>query len=295
MDKKTLTVFTPTFNRAHLLPRLYESLCLQTSQDFIWLIIDDGSSDGTDELVKEWQEENKIAIEYHFKENGGMHTGHNLAYQVIDTELNVCIDSDDYMPEDAIKKIISSWNGIQDKSKIAGMVGLDADNKGEIIGSKIPDHLTQGTLHELYYNHQVTGDKKIILRTDVIKQYPSYPEYEGEKLVPLGILYLMIGKDYNLIYKNDVYCIVEYQEDGSSNSILKQYRQSPKGFAYSRKIQIKYNKGFKRQIQYYAHLISSSFFAKDPTIAFKGVNPLMSLIALPFGLILHFYILIKIR
>src|SRR5690554_1440544 len=102
MGKKTITIFTPTFNRAHLLPRLYQSLCSQTSSDFLWLVIDDGSSDGTDELVKEWQEENKIAIEYHFKENGGMHTGHNLAYQVIDTELNVCIDSDDYMPEDAV-------------------------------------------------------------------------------------------------------------------------------------------------------------------------------------------------
>lgn len=295
MDKKTITVFTPTFNRAYLLPRLYESLCLQTSQDFIWLIIDDGSSDGTDELVKQWQSENKIAIAYRYKKNGGMHTGHNLAYQVIDTELNVCIDSDDYMPEDAIKKIISSWNGIQDKSKIAGMVGLDADNGGKIIGTKIPDHLTQGTLHELYYNHQVTGDKKLILRTDVVKRYPSYPEYEGEKLVPLGVLYLMMGKDYDLIYKNEVYCIVEYQEDGSSHSILKQYKQSPKSFAYSRKIQIKYNKGFKRQIQYYAHLISSSFFAKDPLIAFKGVNPLKTLLVYPLGVLLHTYIVIKIK
>lgn len=295
MDKKTLTVFTPTFNRAHLLPRLYESLCLQTSQDFIWLIIDDGSSDGTDELVKEWQEENKIAIEYHFKENGGMHTGHNLAYQVIDTELNVCIDSDDYMPDDAIEKIMKEWDNIADKSNIAGIIGLDADKNGEIIGTKIPDHLTQGTLHELYYNHQVTGDKKIILRTDVIKQYPSYPEYEGEKLVPLGILYMMMGKDYDFVYKNEVYCIVEYQEEGSSHTIFKQYKQSPRGFAYARKIHIKYADKIKNKVKGYLHLISSALFAKDVKIAFSGVNPLVSGILFPAGIVLNIYIRSKIR
>lgn len=292
---KTITVFTPTFNRAYLLPRLYESLCRQSSQDFIWLVIDDGSTDNTKELVEKWKLENKIQIQYHYKENGGMHTGHNAAYRLIKTELNVCIDSDDYMPDDAIEKIMKEWDNIADKSNIAGIIGLDADKNGEIIGTKIPENLTKGSLMDLYNKYKVKGDKKLVLRTDIVREYPEYPEYEGEKLVPLGILYMMMGKDYDFVYKNEVYCIVEYQEEGSSHTIFKQYKQSPRGFAYARKIHIKYADNIKNKVKGYLHLISSALFAKDIQLAFKEVNPFMSLILLPFGLLLNLFIRLKIK
>lgn len=292
---KTITVFTPTFNRAYLLPRLYESLCRQSSQDFIWLVIDDGSTDNTKELIEKWKLEDKIEIQYHYKENGGMHTGHNAAYRLIKTELNVCIDSDDYMPDDAIEKIMKEWDNIADKSNIAGIIGLDADKNGEIIGTKIPENLTKGSLMDLYNKHKVKGDKKLVLRTDIVREYPEYPEYEGEKLVPLGILYMMMGKDYDFVYKNEVYCIVEYQEEGSSQTIFKQYKQSPKGFAYARKLHIKYADNVKDKVKGYLHLISSALFAKDIQLAFKEVNPFMSLILLPFGLLLNLFIRLKIK
>ena len=103
-----LTIFTPTYNRAHTLPRTYESLCKQKNKDFVWLIIDDGSSDNTEELVKNWQKENSdFTIEYVKKENGGMHTAHNVAYKNIHTELNMCIDSDDCIAENAVEKILN--------------------------------------------------------------------------------------------------------------------------------------------------------------------------------------------
>lgn len=292
---KTITVFTPTFNRAYLLPRLYESLCRQSSQDFIWLVIDDGSTDNTKELIETWKLEDKIQIQYHYKENGGMHTGHNAAYRLIKTELNVCIDSDDYMPDDAIEKIMKEWDNIADKSNIAGIIGLDADKNGEIIGTKIPENLTKGSLMDLYNKYKVKGDKKLVLRTDIVREYPEYPEYEGEKLVPLGILYMMMGKDYDFVYKNEVYCIVEYQEEGSSQTIFKQYKQSPKGFAYARKIHIKYADNIKNKVKGYLHLISSALFAKDIKIAFSGVNPLVSGILFPAGIVLNIYIRSKIR
>ncbi len=291
---KTLTVFTPTYNRAHLLPRLYNSLCGQTSKDFIWMVIDDGSSDGTRELVERWVGENKIKIEYHYKDNGGMHTGHNLAYKLITTELNVCIDSDDAMPENAVALLIKKWSQVQDKAKIAGIIGLDASQDGKTIGTSIPENLERGSLHDLYEKYQVKGDKKIIIRTDLVRKYPPYPEYENEKLVPLGVLYLMMGKDYDFVYSNEVYCIVEYQDEGSSASILKQYRQSPQGFAYSRKIQIKYLKDAKNQIKNYIHLISSSWFANKPILAFSEVNPIKTILYYPLGLLLHFYLIYKL-
>ena len=106
---ETLTIFTPTYNRAYCLHLGYEALCRQTCKDFIWLIIDDGSSDNTADLVKSWQNEGKIKIEYHYQQNQGMHGAHNTAYRLIKTELNTCIDSDDYMPDDAVEKIVDFW------------------------------------------------------------------------------------------------------------------------------------------------------------------------------------------
>ena len=102
----------------------------QTCKDFIWLIIDDGSTDNTKELVDGWIKENKIEIKYHWQENQGMHGAHNTAYELIDTELNVCIDSDDYMPDDAVEKIIN-FLGKYGSDKVSGIIGLDAYTDGQ--------------------------------------------------------------------------------------------------------------------------------------------------------------------
>ena len=119
-----------TFLHLHIIEHIrlhlcYESLKRQTCKDFIWLIIDDGSTDDTKELVDSWILENKVEIRYHYQENQGMHGAHNTAYEKIDTELNVCIDSDDYMPDDAVEKIVSFWKK-HGSDKVAGIVGLDA-------------------------------------------------------------------------------------------------------------------------------------------------------------------------
>ncbi len=257
------------------------------------MVIDDGSTDDTKDWVAKWQVENKIEIQYFYKENGGMHTGHNLAYQNIKTELNVCIDSDDYMPENAVELILKKWNSVSDKTKIAGIIGLDAEENGKIIGTKIPEDLEKGSLHDLYLKHQVKGDKKLIIRTDIVKKYPAYPEYKGEKLVPLGILYTMIGHDYDFVYSNEIFCKVEYQAEGSTHTIFKQYKLSARGFAYSRKIQIQYEPGFVNRFKNYVHLVSSSIFAKDFGLPFQGVNPLISLLMVPFGIVLNLYIRFK--
>ena len=154
----TLTVFTPAFNRAHTLTRTYESLKAQSCKDFLWLIIDDGSTDNTEQLVSSWQEkDNGFEIRYIKKENGGMHTAHNTAYENIDTELNVCIDSDDAMPEDAVKDILEHWQAVSDKD-YAGIIGLDADFNGNIIGSGFDKGLASTTLCG-YYASGGFGDK----------------------------------------------------------------------------------------------------------------------------------------
>ena len=119
---KTLTVFTPAYNRDYSIHLCYESLCRQTSKDFVWLVVDDGSTDNTAQLIKEWQaKDNGFPINYVYKENGGMHTAHNTAYENMDTELSVCIDSDDYMTDDAVEKIVDCWEKHRDE-KYAGII-----------------------------------------------------------------------------------------------------------------------------------------------------------------------------
>ena len=135
---KTLTVFTPTYNRAYCLHQCYNSLVKQTNNNFIWLIIDDGSSDNTKNLVESWIAENKIDIHYHYQDNQGMHGAHNTAYKIIKTELSVCIDSDDFMPDDAVDQIIEFWSQSNKDKNIAGFIGLDYFKDGKIIGDEIP-------------------------------------------------------------------------------------------------------------------------------------------------------------
>ena len=146
-----LTVFTPAYNRAHTLPRTYESLLQQDCKEFLWLIVDDGSADHTEELVSEWQKrDNGFEIRYIYKENGGMHTAHNTAYENIDTELNVCIDSDDALAPGAVRHILSLWKE-KGEEKYAGIIGLDADmNSGKVIGTSFPEEMRETTLQGFY-------------------------------------------------------------------------------------------------------------------------------------------------
>ena len=291
---KTLTVFTTTFNRAFCLNQLYQSLLSQTNNDFLWLLIDDGSTDTTKDLIASWIAENKIEIQYIYKKNEGMQSGHNTAYATITTELTICIDSDDYMPNDAVDLILTKWNQTKD-SNVAGLIGLDAFKDGRIVGDKIPTTITTSTLNDLYQKHKITGDKKVVIRTSVVKEFPAYPIYPNEKLVPLGVLYLMIDQKYQWICTNDVYCIVEYLPDGSSNTIVKQYKESPKGFGYSRLIEMEYSQRFRYTFTRAIHYISSCLFQGKSNFFKRNPKKAITFLAIPFGIAFHVYLLYKIR
>jgi glycosyltransferase involved in cell wall biosynthesis len=288
---KTLTIFTPTYNRAYCLHQVYESLCRQTSKDFLWLIIDDGSSDNTFDLAKSWQDEEIIQIQYRYQENQGMHGGHNTAYDTIITPFNVCIDSDDYMPDDAVAIILSNCQNLDEN--FAGIVGLDATKDLEIIGTSLPENLSAVRLNELYTIHGVSGDKKLVYKTAVVQKYPRYPLFRNERFVPLDYLYLLIDQDYRLKPVNAVLCIVEYQVDGSSMNIFRQYRNHPNGFAFSRISRINYGKTFKERLKNAIHLVSSALFAKDFSWIFKSQKTLLVLCSFPMGLLLNMYIRLK--
>ena len=287
---KTLTVFTPSYNRAYTLHKCYESLLRQTSKDFTWLIIDDGSSDNTKELVDSWINENKIEINYIYQENQGMHGAHNTAYKNIKTELNVCIDSDDYMPDDAVEKIISFWNKNK-RSDLAGIMALDAYTDGKVIGDKFPNELKESTYFDIYNKYGLKGDKKLIYRSELTIQYP-YPIFEGEKYVSLAYKYAKLDSKYKLALMNEVVCNVEYMEDGSSLNMLKQYKRNPKGFAFIRVVNMKNPKAsLKFKFKECIHYVSSSFISKNKNYLKETPCKILTVLAIPAGYVLYRHII----
>lgn len=289
----TLTIFTPTYNRATTLHLCYESLCRQTCKDFTWLVIDDGSTDNTRELVEPWQKEGKIPIRYFYQENQGMHGAHNAAYRLIKTELNTCIDSDDYMPDDAVDKIVSFWKQHGSK-EVAGIIALNTYFDGKLIGTKFPNGMSRTTVGG-FYNHGGRGDKKLIYRTEVINSYPEYPLFKGEKYVSLGYKYELIDQDYELLTMNEPVCCVNYQPDGSTMNMYRQYIRNPQGFAFIRKQSMVMAPTARRRFVEAIHYVSSSIMLRNRRFLQESPRPWLVLSAIPFGILWYAYISYKTR
>ena len=289
VKNKTLTVFTPAYNRDYSIHLCYESLLRQTSKDFVWLVIDDGSTDNTAQLIKEWQKkDNGFEIRYVYKETGGMHTAHNSAYENMDTELSVCIDSDDYMTDDAVEKIVACWEKHRDE-KYAGIIALDILEGGKVIGTELETDRVDTTLGG-FYQRGGKGDKKLIYRNDVMNKYPPYPTFEGEKYVSLAYKYEKADKEYTLVILNEPVCVVEYQQDGSSTNMFRQYLRNPRGFAFVRKESMKESNDIKDVFRNCIHYVSSSIISRNGKFIKESPKKFMTVLAIPFGVLLTLYI-----
>ena len=286
---KTLTIFTPTYNRAHTLDRLYRSLCAQTCPDFEWLVIDDGSTDNTAALVQTFIEEKKIPIRYIYKENGGLYTGYNTAYAVIETELNTCIDSDDAMPADAVETILRTWKE-KGSDRYAGLIGLDCDmENGQPIGGPFPEDLTDCFLLDLSTKRIHRGDTKQVMRTELMKQVAPMEGFPGEKNFNPIYMLLQVCDNYPLIVINQPLCLVEYQQDDSmSRNIWRQYLDSPRSFAKLRLLEMSLKHSTPRnRFRSAVHYVADTALAKE---RIKVGFPHCILIAVAFvpGLLLYF-------
>lgn len=232
--RKLLTIFTPTYNRAYTLQTLYDSLIRQTSHNFIWLVINDGSSDNTDEVIRNMINENKIQIKYITQQNSGKHAAHNRAVKECDTELFFCVDSDDFLTDDAVSTIEAYWSQYKntDLSDISGFVANKGNIHGHILGSEFPNGTNMAGLSQLYELGK-KGDTALIFRTKVIAKYP-FPVFEGENFLREHIAYDEIDKSYKLIVINKIIYICDYLKDGLSKNATKLELLNPKGAALTR-------------------------------------------------------------
>ena len=292
--KPTLTVFTPAYNRAHTLGRTYESLCRQTCKDFCWLVIDDGSTDDTQCLVEEWQRrDNGFEIIYVWKENGGLHTGYNKAIELMDTELCVCIDSDDWMPDDAVEKILNKWSKEKSES-YAGILGLDFYENGQPIGGYFPDGVSSLKIIEMSAKYHHHGDVKVVHRTELLKQVAPMPVFPGEKNFNPIYLFHKIDMYYPLLLLNDNLCFVEYQLDGMSNNMIGQYMNSPRSFSEIRKLLMnRKDAPFSLRFRNAVHYISSQIIIRNEKWLKESPNKTLTVLAVPFGVVLYGLIMYK--
>ena len=224
------TVFTPTFDRKELLEKLYKSLQKQTFKDFEWLIVDDGSTDGTKEKVKKFLCEKKLDIKYYFKENGGKQRAYNFATEKANGELFICLDSDDEYVENGLEIILKYWKKYEKNADIAGMGYLSTYPNGGIIGSSFPEKEMISTQFEIYNKYGVKGDKGIMFRTEIIKKY-KFPVFEDEKFITEAVVYNRICEKYKMVYVNEKIEIKEYQEDGLTAKYNNLLLRNPKGQA----------------------------------------------------------------
>ena len=224
------TIFTPTFNRKELLEKLYKSLQKQTYKDFEWLIIDDGSADGTKEKVEEFLSEKKLDIKYYFKENGGKQRAYNFATDKANGELFICLDSDDEYVENGLETILKYWKKYEKNSNIAGMGYLSIYPNREVIGSSFPEKEMVSTQFDIYNKYGVKGDKGLMFRTEIIKKY-KFPVFDDEKFITEAVVYNRICEKYKMVYVNEKIEIKEYQEDGLTAKYNNLLLRNPKGQA----------------------------------------------------------------
>ena len=273
-----ITVCTPTYNRAHLLNKLYTSLKKQNYNSFQWIIVDDGSTDDTEAIVNEFIKENNINIRYIKKKNGGKHTALNIGIDNAEGELFWIVDSDDYIIDDALKYIWNKWCELKDKKDFAGLSALKGYENKKVIGTTVNEEYIDADVLTYRYKYRVLGDKSEVYRTDILKKY-KFPEYREEKFLTEAVVWNRIANDgYKIRWFNKVIYICEYLEGGLTNTSDKNIMDSWQGTTLYYKELLRY-----KQVPLKDKILNGAraylHYCYEKGIGFKGIfnitkNPL---------------------
>lgn len=281
-----ITVFTPTYNRAKLLTRLYESLCKQTvlalvESPFEWIVVDDGSTDDTKSLMQNIIDERRIPVKYVYKENGGKHTAINRGVKEAKGELFWILDSDDSLPDNAIELLWKFLPQMKEKNA-GGICGYMAHHTGEVIGHPVVKEAMWVSSIEMRYNLKITGDMMEVFKTSVLREEP-FPEIYGEKFCPEVLVWFRIAKRYKLLLIPEIIYYRDYLEGGLTDSIVKIRMNSPIAtmMAYSEMFNL--NISFKNKIYHAINYWRFAFCAPYRVVKIASWGNLFAL----FGLLMH--------
>lgn len=295
-----LTILTPSYNRDYILPKLYFSLVQQTDKDFEWLIVDDGSTDDTEEVVKEFISENKISIKYIKKENGGKHTALNVGVEQITTQYVMIVDSDDSLSKNAVDSIrfySSKLNEYVVSRPICGISFLRAFPDGKINGD-LPEknEVISNFIDNRINNGDQLADKAEVYKTDVLKKFP-FPVYKNEKFLQENIVWIKMAFEYDMLFLNEPIYIGDYLEDGLTHNVMKNKLQNPIGMYQNAKLLLHNQFNFKNKIK--GALLYDIYYKFANGKMLKGAGesgfPTITICLSPFALIIYWYYIIKYR
>lgn len=272
-----LTVFTPTYNRAKLLPKLYDSLLNQSCLDFEWLIVDDGSTDNTKELVEQWITENKIYIRYFRQENKGKYIAHNLGVINCITDYFICVDSDDWLVEKAIEVILNTLSHNQ-STNIAGLIAYIKITN--IIGKQFPSGMTYSSLSKLY-QFGFKGDAALVIKTNILQE-SLFPESK-EKFCPEQYIYDLIDQNYTYFLLREIIMVREYLQDGYTSHIHEVLKQSPNNYILTLNQRLKFDDCYKEKCKDTIRYIAISMASHKKKYIIESKYPYLTILLLPFG------------
>lgn len=290
--KKRITVFTPTYNRAHTIEKLYKALQRQSFRDFEWIVVDDGSSDNTESLFSQWIRENQsFRILYIKQANGGKHRAFNRAILEASSELFYTVDSDDYPADDSLSLIDATEKTIpaEKRAEFIGICGLKSFFNRKLIGTTFTEteYLDIVSLDKEKYH--ITGDRANVFYTEMIKKYP-FPEFEGEKFVTENVVWdRLAGDGYKLRFFNRTLTFCEYRTDGLTKQGNKIFIDSPRGYALYLVQNLKYQRFTRKQFldscfDYYCEL--------HDTLSFRTIAEYLSISRFVlFRIMIRFYVL----
>lgn len=230
-NKALITVFTPTYNRAGSLPALASSLAAQSCKDFEWIIVDDGSTDGTAELLSAWTAEGKLPLRVITVANGGKHRAINRGLADARGELFFIVDSDDRLPPEALERISRAArdSGLLSDPCCCGIMGLKATFDGTVLGERLPAGLAFSDAFALTYRYGVRGDKAEVLKTELLRRFP-FPEIEGELFLTENVVWYRISRaGYGFRLSNEILYEAEYRPDGLSARSVELRVRNPEG------------------------------------------------------------------
>ena len=290
------TVFTPTYNRAGTLHRVFNSLMKQSFRDFEWLIVDDGSSDGTRELVQQWIVEAWFPIRYEWQPNAGKHLAFNRGVELAQGELFLSLDSDDACVPHALERFHDLWLGISDATRpgFSAVTVLSEDQHGNLNGERFPSDILDSDPRELLYVYQVPGEKWGFHRTSVLRQF-LFPDIEGLNYVPECIVWNAIGKHYRTRYVNE--CLrIYYRGESSTSSLTSQsVIRSARGFVVREEFALSHDIDMFRFapglfLKRAANLTRFNLLAKRGVLNLNSVDStlgkVLTLLMLPLGVML---------
>jgi glycosyltransferase involved in cell wall biosynthesis len=283
----TFTIFTPTYNRVATLPRLYESLQAQTFKDFDWLVIDDGSTDGTPELFRSWTAGGPFRVQYLHQPNVGKHRTLNRGIRMAEGRLLLALDSDDLLVPSALERYLFHWNAIPEGDRHR-FIGVTANTKafgsGKIIGTPFPTSPFDSDSIESDAWYRVTGDKQGFHVTDILRRYP-FPEIDGERFIAEGVVWSRIALSFKTRYVNEALAIKEFLPHGLSNTAVRIRAESPQGAALYYRERASHPVPVRERARALANYLRFSAHAgHGPRALLDSGHPLLAACTLPVAL-----------